>query len=137
MPTPLIKKYAKELNVSVESLEKKWEEAKKIAEKEGIENRKYFFAYVTKIFKNLAGVKDMKEGLISYEEFCSMDEAIEKSEFESIKKGIIELIEDKGHGGLDYREFAKIVADVLSDEYHSSLYNEFFSVLKERIKENG
>lgn len=73
----MITKLAKETGRSVESLEKKWEEAKSIAEQEGITEKKdYFFAYVTKIFKNLTGTegKKMSESILSFKEYILGEE---------------------------------------------------------------
>jgi hypothetical protein len=52
MPTNYIKKLAKEGKGSVESLEKKWDEAKSAANKEGKGSN---FAYTTSIFNKMIG----------------------------------------------------------------------------------
>lgn len=54
MPTSYIKELHKEGHGSIAALEKKWDEAKAIAVKEGKADN---FAYVTSIFKRLVGVK--------------------------------------------------------------------------------
>ena len=55
MPAPLVKAVAKRQGKSVESLEKKWDEAKAKAAEEG---HKEDWPYVVSIFKNMAGLKD-------------------------------------------------------------------------------
>ena len=50
MPTPYIKKLAKEKGVSIRSLESKWDEAKSQAAKEG---HKDDYPYITSIFKKM------------------------------------------------------------------------------------
>ena len=59
MPTPYIEKLSKEGKGSVESLEKKWDEAKAQAKKEGKADN---YAYITSIFQNMihAGTLPMK-----------------------------------------------------------------------------
>jgi len=54
MPTAFIKKLAKEGHGSVSALEKKWDKAKERAKEEGRGND---YAYITCIFKRMAGVK--------------------------------------------------------------------------------
>ncbi len=54
MPTPYIKKLAKEGKGSVQSLERKWEDAKAAAEKQGKADN---YAIVTTIFKSMVGAK--------------------------------------------------------------------------------
>lgn len=51
MPVPYIRKLASEGKGSIESLEKKWGEAKKKASEEGKGDN---YAYITEIFKNMA-----------------------------------------------------------------------------------
>jgi hypothetical protein len=66
MPTPFIKKVAKETGRSVESVEKDWERAKHISKDP--EN----FAKITAIFKNIVG---LKEGLTcSFKEMMFTEE---------------------------------------------------------------
>lgn len=55
MPTSYIEKLSREGKGSVESLEKKWDEAKAQAKKEG---KGKDFAYITGIFKRMAGVSE-------------------------------------------------------------------------------
>lgn len=58
MPTPYIQKLSKERGISVAKLEKKWDEAKKIAEEEyGNVLDDKFYAIVTSIFKRMVGEK--------------------------------------------------------------------------------
>lgn len=59
MPTPYIEKLSKEGKGSVESLEKKWDEAKSKAKEEGKADN---YAYITSIFQNMihAGTLPMK-----------------------------------------------------------------------------
>ena len=52
MPTPYIKKLAKEGKGSVEKLEKTWHEAKAIADKD---NHGEDYGYITAIFKKMIG----------------------------------------------------------------------------------
>ena len=51
MPTPYIKKLSKEGKGSVSTLEKKWEDAKKQAEKQGKGSN---YGYITQIFKSMS-----------------------------------------------------------------------------------
>lgn len=55
MPNAYIKKLAKQGKGSVEELEKKWNQAKKIAEKEGHGND---YGYIVAIFKSLAHISE-------------------------------------------------------------------------------
>lgn len=55
MPTPYIKKVAKETGKSIAELEKKWKEAKAAAAEEGHAED---YAYITSIFKNMAGINE-------------------------------------------------------------------------------
>ena len=60
MPTPYIEKLSKEGKGSVESLEKKWDEAKAQAKKEGKADN---YAYITSIFKNMIHAGTGKQNL--------------------------------------------------------------------------
>lgn len=51
MPVPYIKRLASEGKGSIDSLEKKWDEAKSKAKEEGKGDN---YAYITEIFKNMA-----------------------------------------------------------------------------------
>jgi len=66
MPTSYIKKLHASGHGSIETLEKKWEEAKSQAAKEGQGGN---FAYITGIFKRMAGIKesfsDFYEGAVT------------------------------------------------------------------------
>jgi len=55
MPTAYIKKLNREGKGSISSLEKKWEKAKEIADKE---DQKDNYAFITSIFKNMVGVNE-------------------------------------------------------------------------------
>lgn len=96
MPTPLIKKLADENKVTVQTVEKYWDEAKDILFKQGKkEDDKYFYATVVKIVKNKLGINEM---LLSIEEFelaCEMawvhgdvdgNQYDRKHEWDNIKK---------------------------------------------------
>lgn len=61
MPTAYIKKLAKEGHGTVQSLEKKWDEAKAAAKKEGKGEN---FAYVTGIFQKMLGAHVFNEGAV-------------------------------------------------------------------------
>lgn len=58
MPTAYIKKLSKEKGISVNQLEKYWDEAKELAKKEGHEKD---YAYITGIFKKIISKKDKKK----------------------------------------------------------------------------
>lgn len=57
MPSPLVESVAKRQGKSVESMEKKWNEAKAAAAEQG---HKEDWPYVVSIFKNMSGLKDKK-----------------------------------------------------------------------------
>lgn len=56
MPTPYIKSVSDKTGKSVKELEKLWDKAKEIALKDRKESDKDFYAYVTGIFKKMAGI---------------------------------------------------------------------------------
>ncbi len=58
MPNPTVKKRAEEYGVSVSKIESVWEEAKKIAEKEG---KKENWAYIESIFESMVKNKFKKK----------------------------------------------------------------------------
>lgn len=60
MPTPFIKKLAREGKASIAELEKKWEEAKKAAASSGHAKD---YGYIMNIFKKMAGVTAGTEGI--------------------------------------------------------------------------
>lgn len=55
MPANIIKSYADKTGKSEAELEKIWDDAKKAAEEQGQGDN---YAYITSIFKNMAGVKE-------------------------------------------------------------------------------
>jgi hypothetical protein len=75
MPTPLMKKLAKEHNTSIDTIERYWDEAKDALKKQGkLESDKYFYATVVKIVKSRLGIN---EKFISYDEFCMVLDMLE------------------------------------------------------------
>jgi len=62
MPTPYINKMAKKHGISVDAAEKKWDEAKNAAKKQGQEGN---YAYITKIFQSMVGEKASVEALLA------------------------------------------------------------------------
>jgi hypothetical protein len=72
MPTPLVKKYAKEAGVTTKKAEKRWEEAKEKTPK-GVDNK---WAYTTSVFKKMMGENENKSNYVkTFEQFINEDYA--------------------------------------------------------------
>ena len=100
MPSPYIKKVAKEIGKSINDVEKHWAEAKKIAsENLGVPEDKFGdkeYAYTTGIVKNMLGIKEVKEETNNPSFFIESDmdadeflETLTSGSFPSLDKHLI------------------------------------------------
>ena len=118
MPTAYINKIAKDTGESLDYLEKKWEEAKELANKQVNHESAGYFAYVTKIFNNL----------INYHDNKTFNEAYRKS-FKHFIKNLTENNENT-----DSLEFTKLQFIDANTKLIKLLDN--ISALADKVKED-
>ena len=105
MPTDYIKTIAKEQHRSINSLEKIWNIAKEKAKKEDKEDN---YAYITQIFKNMAGITESIANTYAYlnnENKTTLIESIIKAMnicFESIDNNQLYIISGKNNDNTDF-----------------------------------